>query len=225
MVSRENELLELLESEILIGKYKPGDKLPPERQLSENYGFSRQIIHNGLIRLEEKGLIKIVSRQGAMVLDYKKYGDFKLLDTIIGFQKEDLKDDLKKSIVDFICNNQKCIISLCSKNKKFDEHGELLEIIEHLEELKNIQERKKQISNIYSILGYESGNQLFLMLMNSFKKGIENAVFYTCSDEVAYQKFKIQIQSLYHAIKGGDGERAIDINAELNGFILNKWNI
>lgn len=44
-------------------KYKPGEKLPTERELSEIYGVSRAIIREALGRLKQDGLVR--SRQGS----------------------------------------------------------------------------------------------------------------------------------------------------------------
>jgi len=52
-----------LRREIAEEQYKPGEKLPTERELSETYGVSRAIIREALGRLKQDGLIR--SRQGS----------------------------------------------------------------------------------------------------------------------------------------------------------------
>lgn len=52
-----------LRREISEDKYKPGEKLPTERELSETYGVSRAIIREALGRLKQDGLVR--SRQGS----------------------------------------------------------------------------------------------------------------------------------------------------------------
>jgi GntR family transcriptional regulator, transcriptional repressor for pyruvate dehydrogenase complex len=52
-----------LRREIGEDKYKSGEKLPTERELSETYGVSRAIIREALGRLKQDGLVR--SRQGS----------------------------------------------------------------------------------------------------------------------------------------------------------------
>lgn len=51
--------------EIGAGAFKPGDRLPTEREMSESYGVSRAIVREAMGRLKQDGLV--VSRQGSGV--------------------------------------------------------------------------------------------------------------------------------------------------------------
>lgn len=48
-----------LEREILEGKLKPGDRMPPERDLQTRFGVGRPAIREALITLQRSGLIEI----------------------------------------------------------------------------------------------------------------------------------------------------------------------
>jgi GntR family transcriptional repressor for pyruvate dehydrogenase complex len=48
-----------LERQILSGELKPGDRLPPERDLREQFGVGRPAIREALITLQRTGLIEI----------------------------------------------------------------------------------------------------------------------------------------------------------------------
>jgi DNA-binding FadR family transcriptional regulator len=52
-------VLDQLESAILNGQLKPGDKLPPERELRETMVISRATLREAFRALEQKGLIEI----------------------------------------------------------------------------------------------------------------------------------------------------------------------
>jgi DNA-binding FadR family transcriptional regulator len=49
----------LLEREILDGKLRPGDRLPPERDLQVRFGVGRPAIREALITLQRSGLVEI----------------------------------------------------------------------------------------------------------------------------------------------------------------------
>ena len=55
-------VIEQLKESILAGIFKPGDKLPSERDLSEQFRVSRVAVREGLRKLEHAGFI--VTRQG-----------------------------------------------------------------------------------------------------------------------------------------------------------------
>ncbi|WDR03553.1 GntR family transcriptional regulator [Devosia algicola] len=56
-----------LEQEILAGKFKPGDRLPPERDLQEMFGVGRPAIREALITLQRVGLLEISNGAPARV--------------------------------------------------------------------------------------------------------------------------------------------------------------
>jgi len=57
-----------LEREILAGNLKPGDRLPPERDLRTMFGVGRPAIREALIKLQESGLIEIGNGAPARVV-------------------------------------------------------------------------------------------------------------------------------------------------------------
>ena len=59
------------ENLILTGRLAIGQKLPPERELALQLGVSRPVVHEGLVELAAKGLVKLKPRAGAVVNDYR----------------------------------------------------------------------------------------------------------------------------------------------------------
>ncbi len=57
-----NEVTEQLKQSILLGHFKPGDKLPSERELAEEFQVSRVAVREALRTLENSGFIE--TRQG-----------------------------------------------------------------------------------------------------------------------------------------------------------------
>ncbi|MEV3870857.1 winged helix-turn-helix domain-containing protein [Streptomyces sp. NPDC049906] len=52
-----------------IGRMKPGDKLPSQRELVERFGFASQTIQNGLAQLRSEGLVVSAGNLGNFVGD------------------------------------------------------------------------------------------------------------------------------------------------------------
>jgi DNA-binding GntR family transcriptional regulator len=57
-----------LQGKITAGRYRPGDKLPSNAQMREEYGSSKQTITNAVRELEGRGLVATHSTRGAFVL-------------------------------------------------------------------------------------------------------------------------------------------------------------
>ena len=62
-------IVEQIERSILTGQLKPGDQLPPERDLAGQFGVSRTAIREAMKVLREKGLIESQHGRGTFVTD------------------------------------------------------------------------------------------------------------------------------------------------------------
>ena len=65
------EICEQVRGQLLRGKLAPGDKLPPERDLAEQFGVSRAAVREALRTLEVSGLVELRkgSKGGAFMLN------------------------------------------------------------------------------------------------------------------------------------------------------------
>lgn len=62
-----DEIVRQFMEHIASGRLKPGDKLPPERELGERFGVGRSSLREALNTLETMGLVEIRKRQGCFV--------------------------------------------------------------------------------------------------------------------------------------------------------------
>src|SRR5471030_2316812 len=60
-------VVEGLVSVIVSRELSPGDSLPPELPLSQQFGVSRTVLRESIKRLEEKGLVSVVQGRGTVV--------------------------------------------------------------------------------------------------------------------------------------------------------------
>ena len=63
------QIVEQIERTILDGQLKPGDQLPPERELAVRFGVSRTAVREAVKALREKGLIESQHGRGTFVTD------------------------------------------------------------------------------------------------------------------------------------------------------------
>lgn len=65
-------IVEKIENLIDSGQYPPGSRLPPERELAENFEVSRPTIREAIIALEVLGRVEVKTGSGVYVLEHTK---------------------------------------------------------------------------------------------------------------------------------------------------------
>ena len=63
------DIAKVIEREILDGKWRPGDRIPPEPELIQRFGASRGTLRMAISELVNKGLLYRQSGRGTFVLD------------------------------------------------------------------------------------------------------------------------------------------------------------
>ena len=63
------QIVDQIEGRILSGELKPGDKLPPERELAKQFRVSRTVMREAMKALTIKGLVEIHPGRGTLVTD------------------------------------------------------------------------------------------------------------------------------------------------------------
>lgn len=61
------QIVEQIETLILDGKLRPGDQLPSERELAEQFNVSRTAVREAVKALREKGLVEIEAGRGTFI--------------------------------------------------------------------------------------------------------------------------------------------------------------
>ncbi len=82
MTALTEELFEALRARILRDEFRPGDRLPPERDLATEYGTNRNTLREAIRRLEQARLVTVRQGQGVTVADFRVEGT---LDIIASF--------------------------------------------------------------------------------------------------------------------------------------------
>lgn len=79
------QIVEQIESRILSGDLKPGDRLAPERELAEQFGVSRTAIREAVKALTLKGLVEVLPGRGTFVINSTPQALRHSLDLMIKF--------------------------------------------------------------------------------------------------------------------------------------------
>ena len=77
--TRSSQIHARLRAEILSGHFEPGDALPSERRLSEQFETNRHAVREALKRLQQAGLVSISQGGATRVRDWRRHGGLELL--------------------------------------------------------------------------------------------------------------------------------------------------
>ncbi|MDW7661589.1 MAG: GntR family transcriptional regulator [Bacillota bacterium] len=184
-LSAEEQVEKTLIQGIFGGDYNVGDYLPPERKLADQLGFSRPVIHKAIIRLEGKGLVTIVPRQGVLVNDYRESGKLELLESLYEMFKWKIRIEMHRSILEFVKENlTRVLLEALSKktisykmNLMFDDEEDLFRWMHHF--------------------AMASQNVVYAMLFNEFKTGIINVSTFLMVEKLNdYQVIRMEIDDV-----------------------------
>jgi GntR family transcriptional regulator, transcriptional repressor for pyruvate dehydrogenase complex len=77
------QIVQQIEESIVKGSLKPGDQLPPERELAQRFGVSRTAVREAVKALREKGLVEAFSGRGTFITDGTTHAVRQSLDLMI----------------------------------------------------------------------------------------------------------------------------------------------
>ena len=67
------QIVQQVEESVHKGTLKPGDQLPPERELAQQFGVSRTAVREAVKALREKGLVEAYPGRGTFIMDGASY--------------------------------------------------------------------------------------------------------------------------------------------------------
>ncbi len=156
-----NKILKQITQLIKSGELKPGDKLPPERQMAELMGVSRPALKQTISILEAMGIVESRQGDGNYILPYQN----KIFNPIIlSFYAErgNMEDILE---VRYILEVQNARIA--AKKRTDQQLKELYDFLENMKGYKTLEERMVLNSEFHLMLIKIGGNPLLINFYES----------------------------------------------------------
>lgn len=168
-----DEFIARFEGLILSGRFRPGERLPAERDLAASLKVSRPVVHEGLLELAAKGLVRMVPRHGAFVNDYRRQGSVELLTSLFNFTWNDrtlnrrLLDDVLEVRVFFETETAR----LAALRRTAAQLGELEAVLAREEGFAQLapEEIARVDFDFHHQVALCSGNDVYPLLLNSFR--------------------------------------------------------
>lgn len=163
-----------LQTAILNGELKVGEKLPSEREFSEEMEVSRAVVNAGLTELMDRGFVVIEPRKGAFVADYRKNGNLETLNAILNFMDFDLTDDSVRSLLEYKKLTDHLASERIIKTATDEELDRLGEKVQKLRDAQGIEETVDAAFDYYHEFCSISHDLILPLIMMSFERCIRN---------------------------------------------------
>ncbi|HOW23683.1 MAG TPA: FadR/GntR family transcriptional regulator [Sedimentibacter sp.] len=205
-----------IEAKIISGQLKPGDRLPPEREIASLMGISRNVVNSGILELQSKGFVKIIPRKGTLIVDYKKEGTPLILSSIMNFNEGKMSLKLFESLMDTRLLIELECAGLAAVNRT-DEDLEALEklildVKENLNDLESFVEFNYRFHHQVTIA---SGNIVYGMIFKSFEPVCKNLIRLYFQDGDYFAQSLAAHEKLHEAIKDKDKKSARELMKEI----------
>lgn len=173
--NRKAEFIHLMQAKILSGELKPGDRLPPERELALQVGISRGSVNQGILDLERMGFLRIVPRKGTYVAEYVRNATPETLTAIMSYNSAYIDPALFRDLMELrILIERECTRLACA-NLTGDALRQLQACTDAIyaapEELLD-----EAVYRYHKCLTVISGNAACAMVFQSFEKMIRSLI-------------------------------------------------
>ncbi|MBI9050591.1 MAG: FadR family transcriptional regulator [Anaerolineaceae bacterium] len=160
-----------LETLILSGELRMGERLPPERDLAAQLNISRPILHDALVDLETKGLLEIIPRRGTYVSDYRRNGSLAILSSLLNYHDGSLNQELMGSMLEMRLLIESETGRLAAVNRTEEQLKEFQIILD--DEKSTPCNEVQTLTNLdfafHHLIAIASGNQIYPLILNSFR--------------------------------------------------------
>ena len=215
-------VLESIERDLLDGRLRPGDRLPPERELASTLGVGRSSVREALRVLEVMGLIRTGTgsgpSSGAIIIATPHGGMSALLRLQVAAQGFPLDDVVRTRLV-----LESAVVEALSGDPARDT-GAARAVVEAMESPDlTAAEFLALDAQLHLALAEASGNAVIAAMMAGLRTAIESYVQAGAAGiddwDAAATRLRAEHRSILAAVDDGDAERARGlIRAHITGY-------
>lgn len=210
---------------ILSGRLKIGERLPSERELSQQMNVSKSIVHLGLEDLRRMGFVRVEPRSGTYVANFVEQSNLETLSAIFKYTGGVLGRDTQLSLVELRDAIEGAAVVRLSKTRTPEAMAELRAMVEHFrlraEAGAGSEELGAWLADFACRICVLSGNQLFPMLMSA-AYGLGRMIWEACADFRPVDEAVEQSSRLLDLIEQGRGREAADyLSHNLANYVNN----
>jgi GntR family transcriptional repressor for pyruvate dehydrogenase complex len=163
-----DQVFHRLVSDVLSGRYAPGERLPTQRALAAELGVNMASVREGVKRLEQLGLVEVRHGDAMRVLDWRLHGGPDVLVHLIARSGE-----LDAEMVRSVMEARRLLLSESARlaaERSSDEQAALLaSLAEQLAAAEDDEAAQHLDFAFFAVLIQAAGNVVFLLVMNSIR--------------------------------------------------------
>ena len=167
-VSASDQVMQQIQTRIFDGTYIPGDRLPPERELSLELGVNRTTLREALKKLEHMGLLSIRHGDGTRVLDYYSNARIELLGSILLTQAQ-FSPELIENLFDAREVVGMELARKAALRRSPEDLDSLKEVLSGLKEAAEVNEVQELELNFFFSLAEATKNIFYVFMINSIR--------------------------------------------------------
>jgi GntR family transcriptional regulator, transcriptional repressor for pyruvate dehydrogenase complex len=205
-------IVDQLRDRILSGGYRPGEKLPTERDLAESLAVNRSTVREALKKLEMLGLVEIRHGDGVYVLNYLETGTLELLPVLIKSEGT-LHVEMLKGLLDLRRLILPEVAFQAALNRSAEDLAEMERVMYHDDRI-SLNERDM---SLYRLIARSSKNLSFLMVLNFFNNSglVEELLSYYFMDQANIRRTTRFYEEIFAAIRDQEPEKSKRIMYDL----------
>ena len=211
IIPTEKELIiRQLESRIVSGELAVGLRLPTERELAEQLGVKKTVLHFALKELEQLKFIRCVPRHGTYVNDWMNAGNFETLNAVLRLQGVNVDPVLKDSLIRMRNLIESDAMELCSSvctQEDFDELQAAIDDLAAVPDEAGSAAQAEKVMYFHLLIVRKSGNRMYPILMNAFRD-FSLIIWMQCVDFWSKAKIVEFEQLQLNLIRTGKGAEA-----------------
>ncbi len=200
-------------TKIISGELKPGDRLPPERELAAMLGVSRSSVNQSVLELESMGFVSIQPRRGTVVCDYRKHPTPQSLAVLMRYDSVELDRSIFSDLMDFrLLLETECARLACA-NVYETTFAEMTSCVDALERGDDPSEALYQF---HYHLTQASGNGVYGMFFRAFEPVTRTLLRQHFSVKAEDVRESVRLhRALLEAIRGKDETLAVRLVREI----------
>ena len=197
------KVLELISS----GVWKPGYRLPPERELSEAFGVSRTVVRESIKALEARGILGSTTGSGVTV----RRADFNIVSqSLETYMQLANRDDFEIRLNEIRRVLEVEMVALAASRITPEQRTQLRQICRQMREGKNTAKQMAELDfRLHVTLAESTQNDLFKVLLAPLINQLREQIILTWDDfPRPVEEVFDQHEAIVAAVENGDAEAA-----------------
>ena len=202
------DICEQIRSELGAGRLKPGDRLPAERDLAEQFGVSRTAVREALRSLEVAGVVSC--QRGVSGGSFIRHGDPNIITQAV----QDMvllgritTESLTEARI-ILMNDALRLACARATNVDLDAIERDIDLFEELTRSGDLPRRSAHITNFYSLIARATHNEVIVMLVDSMSE-IVRQLLNRLGPDVRSDLIEVRRTVLKH-LRARDADAAMD---------------